>query len=374
MQYYNLIKDMSKYNLRFNMIQKAKQTNISEAARYYGTTRKTVRKWLKRVQGHGLVGLRDKSRAPKHIPHKMCECNEDRIVELRKEHPAWGSRRFKDLYGVPGSPGAIHRVIKQNRLLRIKKRRWRRRKNLSALKKNLKFFEKSQIDTKDLSDIYKYWPYMKQLKLPRYEYTLRELSTGLCFYAYAESNNSTYASLFARYVAEHLKSYGMKTARIIWQTDNGSEYAGKNNKKTNRLSAFTKTLKEYNIEHGRIPPRSPHLQADVETFHRLIEDELYDIEDYENQTQFLGKAYAYQLFFNNTRKNRYRDNKPPVDILRERFPTVDEGVLNLPPIRLESLLNTCYKNNVQGGYHVPVPAQNLSLDSCNILGFCYNIL
>jgi hypothetical protein len=42
-------------------------------------------------------------------------------------------------------------------------------------------------------------------------------------------------------------------------------------------------------------------------------------------------------------------------ILRERFPTVDEDVLNLPPIRLETLLDSCYKEEVEGGYDVPIP-------------------
>lgn len=357
MKYYSLVRDMSKYNLRYNLMQKAKETNLSEAARYYHTTRKTVRKWLRRIEKKGLKGLEDISRAPKNIPHKMPEASEWEIVALRKDHPGWGARRLKDIYQVDGAYSAIHRVIKQNGLVKPKRRRWRKRRDLSELKKKLNFFARSQIDTKDLIDIYKYWPYMKQLKLPRYEYSLRELSTGLCFYAYANHNNSTYASLFARYAAEHLKSYGIKTAQIIWQTDNGSEYIGSARKRLDRSSAFETTLKDYQIEHGRIPARSPHLQADVETFHRIVEDELYDIEGYANEAQFLGKAYAYQLFFNYIRKNRYRDKKAPIDILKERFPDIDPNVLNLPPIRLESLLNVCYKNNEQGGYHVPRPAR-----------------
>jgi hypothetical protein len=59
-------------------------------------------------------------------------------------------------------------------------------------------------------------------------------------------------------------------------------------KKINRPSAFEKELKANYIEHGRIPPRPPHLQGDVEAFHRLIEDELYEIESYDNSIQFLG--------------------------------------------------------------------------------------
>jgi putative transposase len=347
---------MSKFNLRLNIVIKANQTSISSAARVYGTTRKTVRKLLKNYALYGLTGLKDRKRTPKNIPHKLKSEDEARIIELRQSHPSWGARRLKERYKVKGSYSAIHRVIRQNSLIKPKRKRWRKRKDLSELKKKMFFFENSQIDTKDLSDIYQYWPLMRRLGLPRYEYTLRELSIGACFYAYADENNSTYASLFARYVIEHLKSYGIHTARITWQTDNGSEYIGSVRKKINRLSAFEAILQRHQIEHGRIPPRASYLQGDVETFHRIVEDELYDIETYENDVEFLGKAYAYQLYFNYIRKNRYRDNEAPVEILRERFPEMDEGVLNLPPIRLESLFDTCYKKKLQGGYHVPKPA------------------
>lgn len=349
---------MSKFNLRLNVIVKAKQTSISEAARFYGTTRKTVRRILRVYEAEGLSGLSDKKRAPKHIPHKMKREDELRIVELRKKHPSWGARRFKDRYQVAGSYMAIQRVIRQNNLVKRKRKRWRKRKDLSELKKKLNFFEKSQIDTKDLSDIYQYWPLMKRLGLPRYEYTLRELATGATFFAYADENNSTYGGLFAKYVIEHLKNYGISTIGISWQTDNGVEFIGSVKKKINRLSAFEKELSVNQIEHGRIPPRCFFLQSDVETFHRIVEDELYEIESYDNRIEFLGKSYAYQLYFNYFRKNRYRENKSPVEILKERFSQIDEGVLNLPPIRLEYLLGLGYKDRVGGGYHVPIPAPN----------------
>jgi len=356
LQYYLLIKNMSKFNLRLQIVQKVTETNISEAARYYGTTRKTVRKWAKRYEIEGLRGLKDRKKIPKRIPHRMRKDDEKLSVKLREEHPGWGARRLKDRYSLQGSYSAIHRVMKQNNLIKPKKRRWRKRKDLSEIKKKMKFFENSQVDTKDLSDIYKYWPFMRWLKLPRYEYSLRELSTGLSFYAYADENNTTYASLFAKYVIEHLKSYGIKTTRIVWQTDNGIEYIGNVRKKINRLSAFEKVLAKNKIDHQRIPPRASYLQGDVETFHRIVEDELYDIESYKNEIEFLGKAYAYQLYFNYIRKNRYRENKAPVEILRERFPEMTEGILNFPPIRLESLLDSCYKKECKGGYHVPKPA------------------
>lgn len=348
---------MSKFNLRLQMVIRAKQTNVSETARFYGTTRPTVRKWIRRYEKEGLNGLKDRKRTPKNIPHKLSKQAEARIIELRQKHPSWGPLRLLERYHIEGSNGSVNRVIKQNGLIKPKKRRWKKRKDLSELKKTMKFFAFSQIDTKDLSDIYQYWPYMRKLGLPRYEYTLRELSTGATFYAYANENNSTYASLFAKYVIEHLKSYGIQTARISWQTDNGSEFIGSARKKINRFSAFESVLRDNKIEHARIPPRAFWLQNDVETFHRIIEDELYEIETYANEIEFLGKAYAYQLYFNYIRKNRYRDNKSPVEILRERFPEINEGVLNLPPIRLENLLELCYKEKDKGGYDVPISVQ-----------------
>lgn len=354
MKYYHLIRNMSKFNLRLQMVTRAKQTSISEAARFYGTTRPTVRKWMGRYEKGGLEGLKDRKRTPKHIPHKLSKEAEDRIIALRQRHPSWGPLRLIERYHVKGSNSSVNRVIKQNHLIKPKKRRWKKRKDLSELKKTMKFFEYSQIDTKDLCDIYHYWPLMKRLNLPRYEYTLRELSAGATFYAYADENSSTYASLFAKYLIEHLTSYGIHTARISWQTDNGSEFIGSARKKIDRPSAFERILKANDIEHSRIPPRAFWLQNDVETFHRIVEDELYEIEDYDNQIEFLGKAYAYQLYFNYLRKNRYRDNKSPVEILKMRFPEIDEGVLNLPPIRLETLLDSCYKEESKTGYDVPI--------------------
>lgn len=352
MGYYWFMRQMSNpFDYRLKMVEWAMQYTVSSASREFKTTRPTVRKWVGRFKQNGLDGLKELSRAPKNIPHKMSEEKQAEIRAIRESHPAWGSYRIKNLYAVAGGQSAIHRVMKQAGLIKAKKKRWKKRKDLSELKDKMKFFEHSQIDTKDLSDIYQYWPLMRRLGLPRYEYTLRELSTGAGFMGYANSCNVTYASKFAEYVIEHLKSYGMdpKEMKLIWQTDNGSEYIGSVNKRPGYRCAFQKVLDKEQVEHVQIPPRCSWMQGDVETFHKLVEDEFYDIEFYANEEEFLGKAYAYQLFFNYLRKNRNRKSRAPVEILRKRFPDVDEGVLNLPPIRLESLLD----QSLSHGYDVP---------------------
>lgn len=171
MRYYEIIKHMStKFDLRLRMVELAEGKGISEAARVYATTRKGVRKWVKRYREHGLRGLMDESRAPKRIPHKMSGEEEQRIKALRERHPGWGARRLKERYHLKGSYMAVHRVIRHSGLIKKKKKRWRKRKDLRELKKKMSPFEKGQIDTKDLGDILNYWPMMRRLGLPRFEY------------------------------------------------------------------------------------------------------------------------------------------------------------------------------------------------------------
>lgn len=154
----------------------------------------------------------------------MPDEEEERIADLRSPHPRWGAIRLKSRYRLSPSHSAVNRVIKQKGFVKRKKKRWRKRKDLRELKAKYKAFEKNQSSLKDLSDICRYWPFMRRLKLPRYEYTCREVSLGTVFFAYADENNSTYTSLFAKYLAEHLLTYGIDTATIEYQTDNGSEF------------------------------------------------------------------------------------------------------------------------------------------------------
>jgi transposase len=122
MEYYQIIKDMSiKFNYRLRMVEYALKHDKSQAAKEYKTTRKTVRKWVERFEQEGLGGLKDKKKAPKHIPHKLKLEDEARIIQLREDHPSWGSRRLIDRYHVKGSHSAVHRVIKQNNLIKPNK-------------------------------------------------------------------------------------------------------------------------------------------------------------------------------------------------------------------------------------------------------------
>ena len=165
-----------------------------------------------------------------------------------------------------------------------------------------------------------------------------------------------YAGLFALYVIEHLKKYNIspQTMKIIFQTDNGSEFIGSVKKNIKKRSFFEKVLGNNNIEHQRIPTRSPTFNSDIEAFHKIIEDEFYECESYNDQDDFFAKSYAYLLFFNYERENTNKDNKSPYQLLKEKEPNLCDKILNLLPIRLEWLAEKMESSDYKSVYHVPL--------------------
>jgi hypothetical protein len=231
-------------------------------------------------------------------------------------------------------------------------------------------FEKLQIDVKELKDIEPYFPQMIRYRLPEFQYTARDLKTGVAFIAFAYSNNSANAALFAGYISNHLKKYGIELELIVYQTDNGSEFIGNVRKKGE--SAFQIVVEEeFGITHERIPPSSPTYNSDVEAFHRMIEDDLYEVEEFSSLTEFKAKAYTYQLYFNYKKKNRWRDRMSPYDILVSENSNIDPGILNLPPPILEDFWDLFRdENDTGGGYLVGNAVNRTHLADCSNRGSC----
>lgn len=56
-------------------------------------------------------------------------------------------------------------------------------------------------------------------------------------------------------------------------------------------------------------------QSDVETVHRLEEDEFFDLETFSGRSDFLAKVHTYQLYFNLARPNSHKQNQTPWQII-----------------------------------------------------------
>jgi putative transposase len=60
----------------------------------YGISRKTGYKWLARFDESGRGGLRDRSRAPHHCPHRIARDIAAVICAARRQHPSWGPAKL----------------------------------------------------------------------------------------------------------------------------------------------------------------------------------------------------------------------------------------------------------------------------------------
>jgi len=356
--YYAMIrKSKEKTYFRLELVLYAKEHGIKPTARDFNTTPRTVRKWLQRYKLEGFNALEDKSKAPFHIPHKTSKKIEDKIIELKKSLTTWGADRLVRDFNLPCSGKVASRIYKENGLTRRKRKKHQTKNDLRKMKQAWELFSHNEMDTKELIDIPEYWIQMKRFNLPIIQYTYREVVSGLQFIAFASETSLTYATIFADKIKQHLTSCGVDLTDSIWQTDNGSEFIGSWNAKSK--SSFTKVIEDSEPKsiHQTIPPGAHTWQADIETVHRLIEDEFYEIEKFYSLYDFLNKATSYQYFFNVVRPNSSKADKPPIQIIQERNPEIDPKIALFPVLFLDDLskdmLNQLSTINTRGVYHLP---------------------
>ena len=333
--------------MRHRVVQSAKEHGIKPTARSFLCSPNTVRKWLARFNGT-LDSLQSKSRRPHRSPNKLSKKQEREIVRAKKKLIRWGAARLKRDMNLPYSEKAIRRVCREHKLVR----KWRRKKTktkqcLRDLKKLWRAWQQISTDTKFLNDMPEYWIQAKMLKLPLYQYTARDVSTGALFLSFSDELSITYATLFEKRIMGYLKEYGVKLPRVTVQTDNGSEFIGSWQAKSD--SAFTIVIEKFKARHKTIPPGAHRYQSDVETVHSLMENEFY-VERFKSRRDFITKAAIYQNFFNYARKNSGKESKTPFELLREKDLKTSLKILDLPPVFLEDLLKPLPK--IQGVHDV----------------------
>jgi len=335
-RYFDLVREMKNaYNHRLRLVESARQRGIKPTARLFVTTVPTVRKWLRRYQQLGPSGLLEVSRAPHLQPRKTPSALEQQLVALRKSLPTFGARRLIREFDLPISHRALDRIWRAHGLLRKRRRKYQRKQDLAHIKATWALFQQISADTKDLDDIPHYWTQAQRFHLPVIQYTARDVRSGLLFWSFAQQRSSTLSAVFAARIQQHLDRYGISLRDLVWQTDNGGEFKGD----------FPAALGD--SQHVRIPPAAHTYQSDVETVHRLEEDEFFDLEDFRSRGDFLAKVHTYQLYFNLVRPNSHKDHLSPWQIIERLAPRSPLELCLLPPVFLDYYLND------QGGYDVP---------------------
>jgi len=110
---------------------------------------------------------------------------------------------------------------------------------------------------------------------------------------------------------------GMKLPVI--RTDNGPQFTAK---------LFEKTCSKWRITHERIPVKTPNMNAYIESFHAILEDDCYKRHEFQNFAQTYQIVAEYMDYYNNRRRHSSINNKAPNEFYRLAL----EGLIKAPAL------------------------------------------
>jgi len=253
--------ERAKHKLKIIDWHKKHGNNSSLTARHFGIGRMTLHRWLKRLDRCGITGLNERSRRPKKVrePSTPWEIT-SRIVELRREYPAWSKYKLKALLkkeGVNVSESTVGRVLKRKNLISKKESRRRKRASLrpkARFPKGMSISSPGDLVQMDVKHI----NLVGGRKL--YQFTAIDVLTKIRVLKVYSSESSKSGSLFLK---ECIRCFPFRVKTL--QTDNGAPF----------LKYFEKLCKELDLPHYFTYPRNPKQNTYVEISHQADEREFY---------------------------------------------------------------------------------------------------
>jgi putative transposase len=104
---------------------------VTELCARFGISRRIGYKWLARYDAEGKAGLRDRSRAPHHCPHRIDDAVAALLVATRRKRRAWGPEKLL-AYLRPRYPGidwpavsTVGDLLKRRGLVTSRRRRYK---------------------------------------------------------------------------------------------------------------------------------------------------------------------------------------------------------------------------------------------------------
>lgn len=293
-------------------------SNVSLTARHFGIGRASAHRWIKQLKHYGPIGLNEKSRRPKKLRVPATLGNTVvRIVQLRKQYPAWSKYKIKVLLereDVRVSVSAVGRVLKRRGLVNKKMSKKRRRAALrpkARFPKGLSISQAGdmvQIDTKHITVLggKKYYQFTAIDVLTKYRI--------LRVYPSQSSRNG------AKFLEECISRFPFSIKAV--QTDNGAPF----------LKEFDKLCKGKGLPHYFIHPRAPKENTYVERSHRSDKREFYQQGNvYSILSVMQAKIKEWEDIWNNIRPHQALGQLTPLQyfwkLQTSRLPTKDVIIL-----------------------------------------------
>ena len=296
------------------VVKLARRKGKSYAARMYGVSLSSVKRWDKQYDGKDWRSLKERSHRPHSHPRQHTETEEMIISKAfwnKYERYGWdGVYAEAKAHGYTRSLSGMIYAAKRLDLVDKAKRRPPRRHD-RRFPEVLIPGEKVQIDVKEVPY------YCLRGKLLRenkhlYQWTAIDECTRLRFLYIFEEHTPENSVKFLRMVE---KAFPFKIQTI--QTDNGTEFTYKYISETEECP-FDKALRDQGIAHKLIPPRTPWHNGKVERSHRNDQRYFYDWETFRTVEEAREKLRQH-LIWSNNKPMRTLQNRTPIEFLMEQM-------------------------------------------------------
>ena len=316
-------------SFRLEIVKDGLEIGICKSAIKHKVNRKTVSKWVNRYKKG--EDLKDNDKSPLHCPHRISRECEKKIVDYAMELKANRNRivgkYIRDYLCICYSVKAVINVLKRNGFFEKKEKKQSKNQRSFYEYKQSKYevFEKIQVDVKYLTDIKEFESDRLKYRLGNYIYSARCIKSGFYYVSEAMECNLENSMRFMEELFSHLKKNGIEIRGLKIQTDNGSEF-GLGNRKQSSESEFVKLIESYGAKHNAIPLGAKTWQSDVETAHRLIEDEHFATNVFYSKKDYRQQSKSYLQWFNKARINKHKEGRSPWQIIKQSSLKIKEQI------------------------------------------------
>ena len=271
--------------------------NVSKACKVMGFSRDTFYRYKELVEEGGVENLIDRTRKKPNLRNIMDEKNENAILEIAFEYPAYGQVRASNELRKRGlfvSAGGVRSVWLRHNLETFKKRLQlvedrSAKEGFILTEAQVQALERKKQDDIECGEIETHHPgylgsqdtfYVGNLKgVGRiYQQTFVDTYSKVAFCKlYTSKTPITSADLLNDKVIPFFESYSVPVLRIL--TDRGTEYCGKQDQHDYQLY-----LAINDIDHTKTKAQHPQTNGICERFHKTVLQEFY-------QTTFRKKIY-----------------------------------------------------------------------------------
>jgi transposase InsO family protein len=266
---------------------------VTEVAVRYGVTRQTVHRWLRRHEAAGLAGLSDASSRPASCPHQLPAHTEERIAELRREHPGWGPSTLRHRLAREGarplpSRSSVYRCLLRRGLIEPQKRR-RKREDYRRWERS-RPMELWQMDVMGGVRL----EGGRELKVV----TGLDDHSRLCVCAYLTPRASAHPVCEALLGA--IARYGAPEQLL---TDNGKVFTARFGPGPGPV-LFDRLCAEHGVRHLLTAPRSPTTTGKVERFHKTLRSEFLRGRVFASEAEAQAELDAWVALYNAERPHQ----------------------------------------------------------------------